>query len=400
MRLKTTLLLLAIICLAAPGHAGLFSPSDLAIQPNFRGLTSYGTFEKHMPVGIGAVTDRRSVADPKFLGKGPNGAYSIYTQDPPNLYIRAALAETLQTLGLAAKPDESPAISVSAEVWRAHSWVRIGARARLRCEMNVRFFVANAAGERVGTVGVVGNAEIKGQMVTKEKWKALFDQTIYDTMENFARSEALARALGSEVTASFKKSATPAQARYNAADIETTKFYGPTELVATLPKVDLSQYNILELHPFKVTDEGFKGDVEAMQKMVPGSVMDRLGGLYPELFTSASFGATAIGKAPEGGKRLIIEGDLPIVAVGSFMKRAVIGFGAGRISLIMNVRLLDGESGKELARMEMKSLNWGAAWQASEGELDDMVDRMASDLTYYLIDQHNPGYKNSEEQIR
>lgn len=399
MRKRIVVLIVAVVLSLSNVYAGL--RDDLILEPKFTGLTHYGAFEERVPVAIGKVTDRRSVTDRKFLGKGPNGVYEIYTKDTPDVYVRAALAETLKSLGLAAAEGETPALTIDADVWRSHIWARVGARARLRGETNVRFTIRDRDGAPVGTVSVVGNSEIKGQMVTKERWKALFDQVIYDTMEKLAASQTFNKALPAEVTASFRKSTTPApQARFNASEIETTKFYGPTELVAQLAKVDLSQYDVLEIRDFKLTDKDFKGDVEATQKMVPAAVMDRIGGLYPTLFRAASYGETKLGAAPAGAKRLIIEGDLPQVAAGSFMKRAMIGFGAGRVSLAMNVRLIDGDTNKQLAALDMKSLNWGAAWQADEGELEDMVRRMASDLTYYLVAQRNPNYKSDDEEVR
>lgn len=398
MRLRMRVLFFLLFLSSTSLVAGM--RDDLVIQPNFRGLTYYGAFEKTVPVAVGEVADRRSVSDRKFLGKGPNGVYEIYSQDPPETYLRAALQESLKSLGLAAPEGVKPEITVDAEVWRSHVWVRMGARARLRCEINVRFLVSRV-GKPASAVSVIGNSEIKGQVVTKERWKALFDQALYDTMEKFAASQTLAKALPAEVIASFKKSATPApEARYKAAEIETAKFYGPTELVSKLPKVDLSGYDILEIREFKLTDKDFKGDVAATQRMMPGAVMDRIGGRYPTLFRAVSFGDVKLGTPPAKGSRLVIEGDLPQVAAGSFMKRAIIGFGAGRVSLDMNLRLIDGESGKELAKLDMKSRNWGAAWQSDEGELEDMVDRMASDLAYYLVAQHNPSYKTEDEEVR
>jgi|GEM_PF-5594356 len=396
MRSLSRVVLLFIVAPAL--FAGL--RDDLYIPSTFKGLTYYGAFEKHVPVAIGKVVDRRSVMDRRELGSGPNGVYDLFSQDPPETYIRAALEQSIKSLGLAPNEGEAPALTVNAEVWRAHAWVRVGARARLRCELNVRFLLTNAAGESRGSVSVIGNSEIKGQIVTKARWEALFNEALYDTMEKFAASQTFTKALPAEVVASFKKSATPAPSKYNADAIETAKFYGPTELVGRLPKVDLASYDVVELREFKLTDKNFKGDVATAQRMVPGSVMDRLGGRYPSLFRGVSFGDAKIGDAPSGSKRLIIEGDLPQVAAGNFMARQLIGFGAGRVQFAMNVRLIDGESGKPLTTLEMKSLNWGAIWQTDEGELEDMVDRMAADLAYYLIAQHDPGYKSGEEEVR
>ncbi len=383
---------LCVLVLAPALFAGL--RDDLYIPSTFNGLTHYGAFEKHVPVAVGKVIDRRSVSDKRALGSGPNGAYGLFSQDPPDAYIRAALEQSLKSLGLEPNEGETPELTVDAEIWRAHAWVRVGARARLRCEINVRFLVNG------NTVSVIGNSEIKGQVVTKARWVSLFNDALSDTMEKFAASQTFTKALPSEVTASFKKSTAPAPSRYNAGDIETAKFYGPTDLVKQLPKVDLTSYDVLEIREFTLADKNFKGDVATAQRMVPGSVMDRLGGRYPGLFRAVSFGEAKLGEAPSGAKRLVIEGDLPQVAAGSFMKRAIIGFGAGRVSFAMNVRLVDGESGKPLTTLEMKSLNWGAAWQSDEGELEDMVDRMAADLAYYLVNQHNPSYKSGEEEAR
>ncbi|HUP62802.1 MAG TPA: DUF4410 domain-containing protein [Thermoanaerobaculia bacterium] len=393
MRLRATALAF-VLCLFA---FTAVAREDLYIKSTFKGLTYYGTFEKGVPIAIGKVVDRRSVADRRFLGKGPNGIYEIFSQDPPETYVKAALQDSLESLGLAAREGESPALTVNAEIWRAHLWVRMGARARLRGEIHVRFLLERG-GEPAGTVSVIGNSEIKGQVVTKARWNALFEATVYNLMEKFAASETLTKALPAEVTASVKKSATPKPEKYNAAEIEAI-FYGPTELVGKLPKVDLTGYDVVEIRDFKLTDTNFKGDVTATQKMVPGAVMDRIGGRYPTLFRGATFGDTTVGD-PSKGKKLVIEGDLPQVAAGSFMRRSLIGFGAGRVQLSMNVKLVDGESGKELATLEMKSLNWGAGWQTDEGELEDMVDRMAADLAYYLVNQHNPKYKTEEEEIR
>ncbi len=373
---------------------------DLTIESAFSGLT-VGTYETHVPIAIGTVVDRRSVADPRFLGKGFQGSYDIFSQDPPDQYTRFALERTLQSIGLAAKEGETPAVIVSAEIWRAHSQTLVTmGRVRMRSEINVRFILANNSNEPLGSVSILGNAEIKGQVGTKDRLKTVFQEALYDAMEKFAGSQTLAKTLGSDVVASFKKSATPRTTKYQAADIDMTKFYGPTDLVARLPKADLTQYEVLELRPFKLTDTEFKGDVEATERMVPGLIMDRLGGRYPDLFQSVMFGDKKLGDSPANAKRLVIEGDLPAVWTGSTMKRALIGFGAGQARLEMNVRLVDGESGKELTRFEMQSRNWGAGWQAKEGELDDMVDRMAADLVFYLINQHKPDYKISQEEIR
>ena len=386
--------LLPVLCLLALTAS---AREDLYIQSTFKGLTYHGKYASGVPVAIGKVVDRRSVADRRFLGKGPNGIYEVFSQEPPEAYIKAALQEALGSLGLAATGGAQPALTVNAEIWRTHLWVRMGARARMRGEMHVRFELERA-GKSLGTVSAIGNAEIKGQIVTKARWNALFEATLYDLMEKFASSETLKKALPQETVASFAKAATPKPEKYNAAEIEAI-FYGPTDLVGKLPKVDLTGYDVVEIRDFKLTDTNFKGDVNTTQKMVPGAVMDRIGGRYPTLFRGATFGDVKVGD-PSKGKKLIIEGELPQVAAGSFMRRSLIGFGAGKVQLVMNVKLIDGDSGKELAALDMKSLNWGAGWQSDEGELEDMVDRMAADLAYYLVNQHNPKYKTDEEEIR
>lgn len=396
MRFRPFGMILILILLTPVAYAR----EDLRIESAFRGL-SIGTYGKTVPVAIGTVTDQRSVPDPKFLGTGWQGTFKMFSQDPPDKYVRDALEQTLQSIGLAAKEGETPAVIVHADIWRARlQALQTTGRVRMRSEIQVRFTLTNAAKQPLGSFSVVGNAEIKGQIGTKERLKTTFQEAIYDTMEKFAGSQTLAKALGPDVVASFRKSETPRTTKYQASDIDTTKFYGPTELVGKLPKIDLTKYDVLELRPFKMADPGFKGDVAETERMVPSLIIDRIGGSYPGLFQSVVFGEKTLGSSTRSAKRLVVEGDLPAVWVGSAMKRMLIGFGAGQVRLEMNIRLLDGESGQELTKFEMFSRNWGAAWQAKEGSLEDMADRMAADFVYYLVSQHKQDYKNEEEAVR
>lgn len=178
--------------------------------------------------------------------------------------------------------------------------------------------------------------------------------------------------------------------------IDRDKFYGPTDLARlqvsnareALMGVDATT---LILQDFAMKDEKFvakeDSDPEFAAAYLPELVRVHLEAFYPGAFPR-------IGRRAEwqDGEGLVLTGDLLRFKIGSFAKRAWIGFGAGKDLLEAAVVLREGAGGEELFRLMVVSSNWGAGFQVKKGQIRDMAEQAARDIAFLLVQAAVPDY--------
>ena len=380
--------------------AGIFLPvsicsarEPLEISLTLPGSASLGTHSGKARIMLGQVSDEGFAENTSYLGMGPQSIYTIQLTDSREETVKKAILHLLKETGLlAASPQEATA-TLDVRIVRNHFTThQTAARFRLRSEvfLDFSFKRGNAAAERVLACG---NAETHAQIATKEKIKAVYQAGINDALFKLVNSKTFARLVGE----GWKPgSRSDESSKYEITRIDKASFYGPTDSIqeevkkaSTALESKRARHVILQDFVLKDTDYSEKEDADPKfaSRLIPELVRENLNAFYPGAFET-------IDRGSQGGiaESVEVSGDLLKFKVGSFYKRALIGFGAGKDKLEITVVFNESGTTKELYTLHILSSGWGAAWQMKRGQVRDMADQAGRDIAYFLVTTLVPGY--------
>lgn len=260
---------------------------------------------------------------------------------------------------------------------------------RLRSEVFLEFTFRRGDAV-VGRVLACGNSQRKAQIATKTKVEATYQVGLNDALSKLVESDTFRRLVGEGWTGAIARWGNP-----EITHVDRDKFYGPSDTVVAqirrargaLEAVDAST---LVLRDFDLQDETYKGKKDADPELA-SSYLPELIRVHLEAFFPGAFATIVRSGEPQQGKGLVVAGNLLRFKIGSYMKRALIGFGAGKDKLEAEIFFQDG-SGKTLFKIDLISTNWGAGFQIKKGQIRDIADQGARDVAYLLVQALVPEY--------
>lgn len=382
---------LAALALGLPVHAA--ADVELALEPLTP--TDYGTYSGERRIALGEVVDDGFAESPRFLGMGPQAMYSVLLTQQRDESVRAAVSQLLDGTGLLAATPDDAAYTMDVSIRRLRFFIhQTAGRFRLRTEAFLEF-TFRQGDSVVGRVLACGNSQNQAQFASKKKVQATYQYGVEDALYKLVRSETFARIVG-EGWAPGGGSAEGGE--YKIARITRNRFYGPSDLIRG--EIETAKHKlegarpVLILQDFQLLDDQYEtrkdADPALAKRYLPELVREHL------VFFPGAF--EVVERREEWAERdgLVVTGELIRFKIGSFMKRALVGFGAGKDKLEAVVYLKDGASGEILHRLDFKSSSWGDMWQLKRGQIRDMADQLARDLAFFLVEIGTEDYAYPE----
>jgi hypothetical protein len=345
-------------------------------------------------ISLGEVTDECFAESSAYLGMGPQSVYTITLTTPREVAAREAVLHVLRETGMLAATPADAAYVVDVAVLRNHFATHTTAgRFRLRSEVFLEF--AFRQGETVvGKVLACGNSETHAQVATKKKITATYQAGLNDALYKLLHSKTFVRLAGDGW-----RPGTPDDAsdEYTITHIHKDEFYGPTDFIRKEVEKASKAFEArgarrLVLADFAMKDPKFakqkKADPEFAVQLMPELVREHLNAFYPGAFETIERGEK--GDETEG---ILVTGDLLRFKIGSFNKRALIGFGAGKDKLELAAIFKDASRDEDLYKLDILTSSWGEMWQFKRGQIKDMADQAARDIAYFLVKTLAPDYQ-------
>jgi hypothetical protein len=387
-------LVLMITVLGTPAHAA----KDLILSIEPLSAAKLGEYSGDVRIALGEVVDDGFAESPEFLGVGPQAAYSILLEETRAESVKSAISHLLEETKLAADSTAEATYILDVKIVRLRSFIhQTFGRFRLRSEVFIEFTFKQ--GDTVaGRVLACGNSQNKAQFASKKKVEATYQFGFDDALYKLVGSETFKRLVGEGWQPG---SGSAVGGEYNIERIKRDRFYGPSDLIrAEIAKAKRTMEtgtSHLSLQDFVLKDPKFKPkeavDVDFACGYLPELVREHLNSFFPGAFETIERRK----EWQEGEAAAVLTGDLFRFKIGSFMKRAMIGFGAGKDKLESMVVIKDGASGDELFKLNFKASNWGAGWQTKRGQIRDMADQLARDLAFFLVETMVENYTYPED---
>jgi len=374
--------LVTLLVLATPAQAA----SDLELELRDLSAAQLGRNEGATRIALGEVVDDGFSESPNFLGMGPQATYAVLTAQTRQESVERAISHLLQeTSLLAASPSEATYV-LDVRIVRLRFFIhQTFGRFRLRSEVFIEFSFRKGD-EVVGRVLACGNSQNQAQVASKKKVEATYQFGFDDALYKLLRSDTFLRLVGDGWKAG---SGSAVGGEYNIDRISRDRFYGPSDLIRTeigkARKVLKPGVSHIVLQDFDLKDDKYESgkdaDPDFARTYLPELVREHLHAFFPGAFD-------VVEKRKEWEDKegaAVLTGDLLRFKVGSYLKRALIGFGAGKDKLEATVVIKNGADGKDLFKMSFADSNWGAGWQIKRGQIRDMADQLARDLAYFLV---------------
>lgn len=355
----------------------------------------FGSYSGTARIALGEVHDEGFAEAPNFLGVGPQAMYAVTLQGTRAEVIGTTVSRLLEATGLAAAPDSADYV-MDMVIRRNRFFItQTAVKFRLRSEVFLEFTFRQ--GDSVaGRVLACGNSQRKTQIASQTKVEATYQVGLNDALSKLLNSETFQGLVGEGWRSSTERWGNP-----EITQIDRNKFYGPSDtaqaqirrLRAVLQEVDATR---LVLQDFALKDETYKqkqdSDPELASSYVPELVREHLQSFFPGAFE------TVVRRSEwQTGQGIVVAGDLLRFKIGSYMKRSMIGFGAGKDKLEAEIFFKDGASGDELFKLDLLSSNWGADFQIKKGQIRDIADQAARDISYLLVQALVPEYSYPED---
>ena len=371
-----------LLALGGPARAA----KDLELSLKLPSAAQLGKYSGETRIALGDVVDDGFSEGPRFLGVGPQATYGILLVRTREESVTEAVSGLLEKTGLLAASPAEGTYTLDVRIVRLRSFIhQTFGRFRLRAEAFIEFTFKQ--GDSVaGRVLACGNSQNQAQFASKKKVEATYQFGFDDALYKLIRSETFVRLIGEGWQAG---SGSAVGGEYKIGRVSRDRFYGPSDLirgeVMKAQTLSTSGSAHLVLQDFELKDDKFKpsevADIDFAGKYLPELVREHLEAFWPGAFETLE-------RRREWAERegaVVLTGDLLRFKIGSYMKRAMIGFGAGKDKLNAFVVLKDGASGEDLFKMNFASSNWGAGWQTKRGQIRDMADQLARDLAYFLV---------------
>lgn len=382
-----------LMTLGAPAQA----QKDLELTLDLPVAADFGTYTGETRIALGEVVDDAFSEGPSFLGVGPQATYGVLLAETREETVTTAVSHLLRETGLLAASPADATYTLDVAIIRLRFFIhQTFGRFRLRTEAFIEFTFKQGDAV-VGRVLACGNSQNQAQFASKKKVQATFQYGFDDALYKLVSSETFTRLVG-QGWQPGRGSAVGGE--YNIDRIKRDRFYGPSDLIRG--EIRKAKRTVkpgaarLVLQTFELKDEKYKttkdADPEFASRYLPDLLREHLKAFFPGAFEM-------IERRDEWNEAegIVITGDLLRFKIGSFMKRALIGFGAGKDKLETVVVLKDGGSGDDLFKMHFISSNWGAGWQTKRGQIRDMADQLARDLAYFLVETLVESYSYPED---
>lgn len=377
------------ILLLSTSPASLGKQKDLVIAPLPPEAQYFGSYSGETRIALGEVHDEGFAESSDFLGAGPQAVYAVLLVSSREEAVRSAVSRLLEVTGLAASPDEADYL-LDVVIRRNRFFInQTAVKFRLRSEVFLEFIFRQ--GDSVaGRVLACGNSQRKTQLASKTKVEATYQVGFNDALSKLLESDTFLRLVGEGWTAATARWGNP-----EITHIDRDKFYGPSDTAqaqirparAALQAVDVTT---LVLQDFTLLDETYL-DKEDADPELAASYLPELVRVHLEAFFPGAFPNIVRRSEPQQGEGLVVAGNLLRFKIGSYMKRALIGFGAGKDKLEAEVLFQDG-SHQNLFKLDLVSSNWGAGFQIKKGQIRDIADQGARDIAYLLVQALVPDY--------
>ncbi len=337
------------------------APKDLLIPLDLPHAEKLGTYTGTVTIALGEVTDEGFAEDPSFLGMGPQAVYTISLEDGRIGSVRKGVTHVLKEIGMLAESPQDASYVLDVNIFRDHFTThQTAGRFRLRTEVFLEFIFRKEDAVK-GRVFACGNSETHAQVASKKKIEETYQVGFNDALYKFLNSKTL-----SGIAGEGWKPVEPQEetGEYKTTRIQKDKFYGPTDEIQV--EVTKAASMTGSLKPSRIIIQDFAlAETEKMDKDVsnpefariflPELIREHLNAYYPGAFSSVERLAEL-----EKKEGIIVSGELFRFKLGSFMKRAMIGFGAGKDKLEATITFKDGSTGNVLHSYRSLSSNWGA----------------------------------------
>lgn len=384
--------LFSVFCFAGVG------PEDMLISLDFPNADRLGTYAGNVTIALGEVKDEGFAEDPSYLGMGPQATYTISIKDGRIGSVRRGVTHVLKEIGMLTESSQEASYNLDVNIFRDHFTThQTAGRFRLRTEVFLEF-VFRQGNTIKGRVHACGNSETHAQVASKKKIEETYQIGFNDALYKLLNSKTF---LG--IAGEGWKPAAPQEktGEYKTTRIQKDKFYGPTDEIQI--EVTKAASVTGSLKPSRIIIQDFAlAETEKMDKDVsdpefariflPELIREHLNAYYPGAFRSIE--RRAEWEEKEG---IVVTGELLRFKLGSFMKRVMIGFGAGKDKLEAGITFKDGSTGNVLHSYRSLSSNWGAGWQVKQGQLRDMCDQLAWDIAFFLVKSFVPDYTPPED---
>jgi hypothetical protein len=382
-----------LLALGLPARAA----KDLVLTLQPPASTNFGKYSGEARIILGAVVDDGFTEGPHFLGMGPQAAYSVFLNQTREESVRAAVSHLLEEAGLVPDTPAEATHTMDVTIRRLRFFIhQTFGRFRLRSEVFLEFTFRQEDAV-AGRVLACGNSQNHAQFASKKKVQATYQYGFDDALYKLVESETFSRILGDGWSSG---SGSAEGGEYKIMRITRNRFYGPSDLIRTeienaRSAIEPDARRVLILQDFELKDEKYKtrkdADLELARRYLPELLREHL------VFFPGAFDVVERRAEWEHAEGLVVTGDLLRFKIGSYMKRALIGFGAGKDKLEAMVQFRDGATGEELYRLDFKSSAWGAGWQMKRGQIRDMADQLARDLAFFLVEVGTTGYSYPED---
>lgn len=392
-RSKVFIVVFAWLALGLPAQAA----KDFVLTLQSPTSENFGKYSGGTRIALGAVVDDGFAENPDFLGMGPQAIYSVLLSQTREDSVRTAVSQLLEETGLLAGTPAEATYTLDVTIRRLRFFVHqtIG-RFRLRTEAFLEFTFRQGDAV-VGRVLACGNSQNQAQFASKKKVQATYQYGFDDALYKLVQSETFTRILGDGWSPG---SGSAEGGEYNVMRITRNRFYGPSDLIRTEIEnargaIEPDARRVLILQDFELKDEKYKtrkdADPDLAERYLPELLREHFA-FFPGAFESIERRGEW-----EKAEGLVVTGDLLRFKIGSYMKRALVGFGAGKDKLEAVVRVKDGVTGDELYKLHFKSSAWGEGWQFKRGQIRDMADQLARDLAFFLVEIGTTKYSYPEE---